>query len=544
MTDPKSNHEGVVCLRFFFGYVVFIILLVGAILYAGPVPQAWFGHDLFAIMEGGWKILHGSRPYIDFDTLMGPFTHLIMALGLAITGPTPRAFPVATVLTLLPLAFFCWRECSARMQPLTAFLTAAYLCLVWTGPSPLHFDFWETSYAMNYNRQSYTLLSLLAIVLLMPSRRNQRNNGVAIGLLLALILFFKITYFVAALILLLPLVFIVRYSASEIRKGLIAFSLIAIPTLMWLGGPAGIAAMWSTYASAAKAREPALVVYGIDLLGLELRGPLVITLLAVQCLVWLQRGRKDLQPITARRLPVNYLYIEAFIVLATASFAEMGGCPNAQIFDIPLLGAYNIILLDRMLRATPIVPALKIRFVYWLGIFCSGLIYVTLAVTPLVGIGWAVGERAYPENYPGDTVIDSPGFQDIKFVSDRGTGSYPPGVTYVTKINDGLNLIRKHAELAHARVGVLDFSDGLSLPLQRPSPPNMPLGFHYGVSLNETTYLPPEHIFKGCDVLMIPRYVDYDNRTVPCLLTVYRDYLDKHFTQIDQSRFWNLFVQK
>ena len=54
--------------------------------WAGPLMQYTYAHDAFIFLDGGWRVLHGQRPQIDFSTNLGPIMFLYTALGIKIPG--------------------------------------------------------------------------------------------------------------------------------------------------------------------------------------------------------------------------------------------------------------------------------------------------------------------------------------------------------------------------------------------------------------------------------------------------------------------------
>ena len=64
--------------------VCFAVAIVGV-----PVLQN-FGHDIFVSLDGGWRVLHGQRPGMDFYSQMGPAYYLLHATGLWLAGGDAR----------------------------------------------------------------------------------------------------------------------------------------------------------------------------------------------------------------------------------------------------------------------------------------------------------------------------------------------------------------------------------------------------------------------------------------------------------------------
>jgi hypothetical protein len=520
--------------RALFLYVFFVALLCTIILVAGPVPQWAFGHDSFAILEGGWKITHGYRPYLDFHTLMGPLTHLIMALGICITGPVAEALPVSILVTLIPVAILAWYVLSSRLTPLGTFVGAAYLAMLWSGPYPLHFNYWVDSYAMIYNRQSYVLLCLLLVSLAVNTRANPYLNGLLLGLLL----FFKIPYFIAGAGLAIFYVIFTGISRKEMLRTLAGFLTVLIPVAIYLRGYAGLASMINVFYMAGKTRTPEVFEGSFILLRMEFTGAAILLFLISGFYVFSTVRISNHAALSNKNC--FRLLVEPWAVLLASLFTEIGGCPLGYLTDIPLLCIYGIILFDRMSRH---IPSSKLQLRYWPTVI--GMSLCLIFVVPMWGrsfLGAANSVFVWIIPYqPSLAVIDGAGSRDLPINDSCGT--YPLGIDYVDKVNDGIQLIRKHPELDHACIATLDFSDPFSFSLQRPSPPHMPLGIQWGINVNDTIAPDPARIFEGCEAIMIPKWPDSPENTVPILENKYRGYLSTHFAVSDESYLWVLLTR-
>ena len=46
-------------------------------IFHGAVPTRVFGHDIFFLLENGWRVVNGQRPHIDFAS---PWSRLFSLL--------------------------------------------------------------------------------------------------------------------------------------------------------------------------------------------------------------------------------------------------------------------------------------------------------------------------------------------------------------------------------------------------------------------------------------------------------------------------------
>ena len=56
------------------------------VLALGVPRMRLFGHDVFISLDGGWRVLNGQRPVVDFYAQMGPAYYLLHAAGMWLAG--------------------------------------------------------------------------------------------------------------------------------------------------------------------------------------------------------------------------------------------------------------------------------------------------------------------------------------------------------------------------------------------------------------------------------------------------------------------------
>jgi hypothetical protein len=479
-------------------------------------------------------MVQGYHLYTDFHTLIGPIPYLIVALGILLKGPVADAVPLSIVLTLIPVAALSWRLLSTRYRLFWAFCSAAYLALLWCAPYPLHFGFWLHGYAMSYNRQAYVLVCLLFLSTAVRPQENPFLKGVLLGLLF----FIKIPYFVVGVGFLGFYLFLSGISRRGILWIAVGFLTAFLPVFVYLGFE-GTKDMVAFLFEAGRNRTPDVIESNVKLLWAEF--PLAGTL--VLALAGFGRGAiQQFHPGTPF-LPYEWrdrlqLLAEPFVLLFGAFLTEMASSPLMLVIDIPLVCVYGFLVLSRVFDEAN--GSLWQKRVWCGGVALIAGLFVVLpmGMRAVGGIVQIVYIKLYPLPYPGMTHIDAPGLRDMQ-VFDRCLG-YPAGLLYAVKVNDGIELLRRHPELDQAAVATLDFSDPFSFSLQRHSPPHMPVGLQYGFNVTNTVAPEPERIFEGCDAIMIPTFPDDPVRTFVILDADYRDYLARHFIAVDRSPQWQL----
>jgi hypothetical protein len=66
----------------------------------GAVPAPLFGHDIFFLLDNGWRVISGQRPHLDYSP-WGPVTFLITAAGLTISNHSVNGIGYGNALVAL-----------------------------------------------------------------------------------------------------------------------------------------------------------------------------------------------------------------------------------------------------------------------------------------------------------------------------------------------------------------------------------------------------------------------------------------------------------
>src|SRR6516225_5651473 len=72
------------------------ILAISALTAAtGAIHARQCGHDIFFLLDNGWRALRGQRVHIDYSSAWGPVTFLLVGAGLAVSGGSVAAVSYA-----------------------------------------------------------------------------------------------------------------------------------------------------------------------------------------------------------------------------------------------------------------------------------------------------------------------------------------------------------------------------------------------------------------------------------------------------------------
>ena len=200
--------------------LVLVLAATALMLLTGAVHQRLYPCDQAMLLDGGWRLLQGQRPHIDFFTNGGGITYYVpVLLGLVVGGPQVSALAYGPAILLTILSLWAWWLARRRLPALASLAFAAMVGGLVAGVFPLGGRGWRIfSYAMQYNRFGWSLLCLLALTMLIRPRQvlswgRESLEGVGSGLLLSLLILLKVGYAGAAVML------VVLGLLSHRRKG-------------------------------------------------------------------------------------------------------------------------------------------------------------------------------------------------------------------------------------------------------------------------------------------------------------------------------------
>lgn len=180
--------------------------------------------------------------------------------------------------------------------------------------------------------------------------------------------------------------------------------------------------------------------------------------------------------------------------------------------------------------------------------FCLLLAISKLALGHLVAARYNSAAPAYfpPQNIWKFNPTNTIGLEDwdhlyiMRGAADHVTGD--SGHNFAQRINGALTLLAKH-NLQTNTVGCVDFVNPFPVMLHVPPPPGAPVWNDLHNTFDEHRFIPPEEYFINCPVVLIPK-ASNSHETVVALLAIYNDYLQTHYSMIDQDASWYLLQQK
>jgi len=530
-----------------FGCLVAAIFIVISgdliILGAAPIAAPW---DVMCMLDGAWRMVSGQILYTDVHNPVGPLTYLLIAFGLKVAPPSVASICYGTVLLLAALVPWAWWIARPRLPAVLAFLFALFIGMLLVAPRPLGYGIRETSYAMIYNRDGYALLSMFLLEIFLERRGPRTGSaflrGLSPGLLLALMLYCKVTYFVVAtasvpLALLLyrrGWAWMVAQLASIVAVGLALFVLYRLSTLAYL----------TDVAAAGHVQSSAMRVHLLlaDLRAESLWSYLVLLFAALWA--WCARGHS---PTAARSAPwrVAIWVILAGLVCQTGNAAQHG--------DDPLYVTAALLLVELYRRRDPVAVATAgspSRLLYATSLLVMLPLFAgSILVADIASLGYATlwNLREAPHFDPS-RLLHSERLRDFRVPAAAShVTSYWLASDHPGNINDGIDLLRMNLQSGD-RVTTIAFANPFSFALGLQPARDANIFWDLGFSFDES-HAPKASEFLGdASLIMVPRLVDrsrgWNFDSADALMRLYGGYLRSNFILIDTSREWLLYRRR
>jgi hypothetical protein len=481
-------------------------------------------------LDGAWRVLQGQRPHVDFYTALGPLAYLPVALAMRVVGPVPAALPLSSaaffVMVTLLGTCLAWR----RLGALTALAYVLVAAMTAQGLHVLGFEVSDTGYAMLYNRHGFALISLVMLAVLVPahdpSRARDRFDGFLTGLILAALLFLKISFFFVALAILgaglligsAPVRFWLALLAGHVALGLTILATLGFGTSAVIGD--------LRMAAAARAEDFAADLAKIlDVLHNELGALLALLFCGI---VTAAIGRAD--------ATVRSRFRE-FLVVATAAGASLTLImSNWQWGESPLAAAGALVLVEIGTRR-PAEEAHKRLPLLLLLILASGCLTAASIGKNVRGIVFALRDNRTASSHAR---FDAASLEGLMIVSGGGVFENMPHGSYVEKVNDGIELLRRRTASTE-RILCLDFSNPFTFALAREAPRHDANWWHVRRNFTEAHHPPESRVFSEVDVVLVPVFEQggaYDLRRI------YGPLLEREYALVAATRQWALLRRK
>jgi len=499
--------------------VCFAVAIVGV-----PVLQN-FGHDIFVSLDGGWRVLHGQRPGVDFYSQMGPAYYLLHATGLWLAGGDARGLGYGSVLATSLISFWAFFLLRSRMRPAPFFVACLFLALLAAAPFPLGFHFYQAAFCMKHNRYGYALTALVMLESFLPQEASSRKQyllgGFSTGLACALLLFLKISYGFVALTFAAVSLLLCSGARNRLAGMVAGFAAFSAPMMAYLRFD--LASQVHQYQLLARVQSHRISFSSVisELYHERLEFGLVLMMAALVCL---------LPGVSLRRK-----FTLSLIVTMAAGASTLLLLTNTQVYGLPPLSAAALLLLNEVTVAileAPVLPQAA-------PLLAMGLLAVGLPMcNDAAGLAAALEHKLLP-GIPTYHFREAP-LASISF-ADCVTpcASNDNGQNFVRYTEEGIALVQTYGRPGESVQG-MGTSNPFSFATQRPPA-------HGGaVNLSPTNIapsaMPPKKLLIGdVDLLLVPKFPASDRQTLAAVLQSYPELLGSEYLQVAESPNWTLY---
>jgi hypothetical protein len=494
-----------------------------------------YGHDVFVSLDGAWRVLHGQRPVVDFFAQMGPAYYLLHAAGLRLAGYDARGLGYGTTLVAVLISVWSFFLLRARMVRLTLFLATVSLVLLAVAPFPLGHMPWDDSFAMKHNRYEYAITGLVLLECFLgpggtETRRRQFASGFSSGIACALLLFLKISYGLVALVLIA--VSAVFRSRERVRLAGVAVGMASflLPMLAYLRFD--IPALLREFRLLAAVRGSAVSFWQIITRWyLDRFEVLLLPVLAV--LVSFLPGVA-----TRRRIE---LWTATALAIGAGTLLLM---TNTQPSMYPLNGAMALILMseiDRLRRAGPSLAANSLA-TNSLVTICALVVAIPLFLDSS-GLILAAGDKLLRPDALEVYRLDGAHLDALEFADSTAVmetlAREDNGQLLAENVNEGFALLRANSGPTETVRG-MGMSNPFSYGLLRP-PSHGGSVVISATDVSESAVPPMELLVGDADLLLVPKFPDFDRETLHIVTAKYPDLLGRIYSPVAESEHWLLF---
>ena len=308
----------------------------------GAVHARLYGHDIFFLLDNGWRALHGQRVHVDYVSAWGPLTFLLVAAGLIVSNGSVAAVTYASALFAAIVGAWSVWLVSERARGIGAVVFPCFIALIAAAPFAIGDPPTLTSQAMVYNRYGYALLMLIMLESFLPASEDgephwrKSAQPALTGCALGLLLFLKISFFLIAVPLLGMSLIFQKDRWPRLLAHVFGFAVIAFCFLGYLHFD--VVAMVADLRVAGAVRSGTLGI-GRDGTELLIQGVLRASALAAAALLC---RRWNNPQACSHSLWRGWFYPLTAIVIVIADTLLL--LTNAQVLSYPLTAAYSVIL--------------------------------------------------------------------------------------------------------------------------------------------------------------------------------------------------------
>lgn len=522
-----------------FIYYCCLALIIGATVFVGVVPTRAFGHDVFILLDNGWRIFNGQTTHVDFTSAWGPVTFLIAGLGLFLSGGTADAVGYGSAAFGLIIGMWSYYLCGNRMLPIIRVLLCLYLVSLVVAPFPLGYSFKGSSHAMVYNRYGYALLGLIMIDIMSFNKNYQNNSnalktGISSGLVLAVAFFLKVSFFGAAIILIGFSIYYKRFSRFYLLGLLLGIFVATIALLSFI--KFDIEAMFLDLQMAAGAR---INSYSYFETIKRITNNIPIYLFVILYLILIKIKFTDFY--YSKNFNSDFLFFVLLVFLVDTLMLVS----NQQTFVLPLCVAFTILLVNKvsLLYSDNINNSFNFINRNYLHLLAPGIIFFLIFLGwDFAGLGYGVIQKSQISKFHSIERFTEPHLASL-ILFDHVKEPNSNGGIYVKYVNDGINLIRNNSD-SNETIITMDMANPFSYSLGRKPAKGGIAAVALNYTISKQHHPSDEKFFGSADIVMVPKHPALQRVFYDGFYEIYESSLKKQFKLAAESNSWFLYRRK
>lgn len=518
-----------------------LIFIITATVYIGAVPTRTYGHDIFFLLDNGWRIFNGQYPHVDFTSAWGPVTFLIVGLGMALSDGSVDAVGYGSAVFGSMIGLWSYYLCGNRVPPIIRVALSIYLVCLVVAPFPLGVEFQGSSHAMIYNRYGYALLDLIIIdILVLDNSLNNRTDitkaGISSGIAIAISFFLKISFFGGAVILAGVSLFYKNFSRAYlfgVISGFTAATIVFLPFIQF-----DIIDLFGDLKMAAGARANSVYYDEIKIRITEnILLFLFVFLLIILFIISPNniRNSDKQQNIKIICLGLAILFVDAIMLIS-----------NHQPFELPLGVFFTLLLLNREIQSrNDLTPIQKTSLTkrYYLPLLVPGIIFFLYFLGKNIsGLGYGVLQKYRVSSFDKVEKFIEPRLASL-ILFDHPLEPSSNGHIYVQYVNDGIDLIRKNSR-PHETVLTMDMFNPFSFAMGRPPAKGGIAASAFNYTISDQHHPSDSKFLGSADIFMVPKKPASPSFFYDGFYNIYQSSLKKNFNLIAESDLWFLYHRK
>jgi len=507
--------------------VMLCLLILCAATFALGVPRLRiYGHDVFAALDGAWRVLNGQRPAVDFYAVKGPAWYLVMAVGVALAHGNAAGLGYSTALVAAVMSVWSFVILRRRMETMPLLLACIGLVLLAVAPFALGGAPYATVFAMTYNRYGYALAGLVLLECFLPfedgDHRGGFFGGLSSGIGTALLLSLKISFGLVAVTLVAVSVIARRGERARMAGLAAGFALFAVPLLAYLHFDVFALIRENRIVAAARGSHLGAHILLKSLFSTMYESSLVFVLALLTA---------ALPGVVPRRRAILIL-VAALTIMADLLLMST----NAQGQELPLVAVVALLLVNEvtvMLRRPDAPAALHAATLLGFGLLVVG----TRIGFDAAGMGLALGDKliradaGYHLAPPHLAALSFYGVANEEMKNDNGE-------EFVGYTSEGFDLVRAQSRPGESVRG-MGATNPFSYGLLRPPSQGGAVDID-ATDLSEQVVPPAAMLLGDVDLIMIPKFPATERQAMEQVLSSYRDLLAEKYVLAAESTHWTL----